>query len=283
MMLLHRNGRPARADTHVPLPASRPADEPRGPVVRRDPPHPRPGTPTAARWYRRHKPLTDGALALALCVPAAPVVLLAAALVKVTSPGPSVFRQRRLGRGGRVFTIYKLRTMNHECERLSGPRWSTHGDPRVTGVGRVLRRLHVDELPQLWNVLRGDMSLVGPRPERPEFLPGLKDAFPDYERRLEVRPGITGLAQIQLPADTDLNSVRRKLACDIYYVEHESAWLDLRILLATGGKVFGVPFAWTGAVLRIPNWLRARAVLPDTADRLAGGPHARLSGAAGAS
>src|SRR5207248_4660391 len=138
-------------------------------------------------------------------------------LVKLTSPGPMLYTQTRLGRRGRPFTIYKIRTMLHDCESLTGPQWSTPGDTRITRVGRWLRRTHIDELPQLWNVLRGDMSLVGPRPERPEFIPELENAIPFYRDRLLVRPGITGLAQVQLPPDTDMDSVRRQLAHDIYY------------------------------------------------------------------
>src|SRR5205823_316253 len=112
-------------------------------------------------------------------------------------------------------------------------RWSIPGDPRVTLIGQVLRRTHLDELPQLLNVLRGDMSLIGPRPERPEFLPELEAAFPRYRDRLAVRPGVTGLAQVQLPADSDLDSVREKLRHDLYYIQHLGPWLDLRILICT--------------------------------------------------
>src|SRR5260370_5820150 len=115
--------------------------------------------------------------------------------------------------------------MFHNCERNSGACWATAGDPRITPVGRCLRRLHLDELPQLWNVVRGDMSLVGPRPERPEFIPHLEKHIARYQERMSVRPGLTGLAQIQLPADTDLDRVRRKLAYDLYYIGHERCWL----------------------------------------------------------
>ena len=136
----------------------------------------------------------------------------AAIVVKLTSRGPAFYTQIRLGQDGRAYAIYKLRTMTHDCEKLSGPQWSKKGDCRVTAVGRLLRRSHLDELPQLWNVLRGEMSLIGPRPERPEFVPRLERSLPHYRARLHVRPGVTGLAQVQLPPDTDLGSVRRKLA-----------------------------------------------------------------------
>ncbi len=113
--------------------------------------------------------------------------------------------------------------------------------------------LHIDELPQLWNVLRGDMSLVGPRPERPEFIPQLESAIAGYRDRLLVRPGLTGLAQVQLPPDTDLASVRRKLACDLYYVHRFGFWLDVKILVATVFHVLHVPFAVAGCFLGVPS------------------------------
>jgi lipopolysaccharide/colanic/teichoic acid biosynthesis glycosyltransferase len=192
-----------------------------------------------APWKR----IVDGTIALILLVLTAPVMLVAMVLVKVTSPGPVIYSQTRLGRGRRRFTIYKIRSMTHNCELVSGPCWSSENDPRVTPVGRFLRQTHLDELPQLWNVIRGDMSLVGPRPERPEFFNSLEKALPRYVERLKVRPGVTGLAQMKLPPDTDLRSVRRKLAYDLHYVERIDFWLDLRILLGTGLFLLGIPFA----------------------------------------
>jgi lipopolysaccharide/colanic/teichoic acid biosynthesis glycosyltransferase len=206
----------------------------------------------AGSGYAQVKALADFVTACCLLVLAAPLILLSALLVKLTSRGPAFYSQTRLGRGGRPFTIYKMRTMYHDCERQGGPRWSTAGDPRITPVGHFLRRTHLDELPQLWNVLRGDMSLVGPRPERPEFVPQLEWAIPHYRRRLLVRPGVTGLAQVQLPADTDLESVRRKLAYDLYYLGEMSLWLDVRILLGTALKVFGVSFRTLRKLFRMP-------------------------------
>jgi lipopolysaccharide/colanic/teichoic acid biosynthesis glycosyltransferase len=184
-------------------------------------------------WYAPCKRAAEFITALLLLVLAAPLLLVAGLLVKLTSRGPIFYSQTRLGRGGRHFTIYKLRTMAHNCEQTSGPRWSGTNDPRITPVGRFLRRTHLDELPQLWNVLTGDMSLVGPRPERPEFLQVLERVLSHYRERLLVRPGMTGLAQVQLPTDTNLASVRRKLAYDLYYVRRMGPWLDLRILLCT--------------------------------------------------
>lgn len=204
-------------------------------------------------WYLPVKAGVDFLFSLALAVPGAPVALVAAVLVKLTSRGPALYSQTRLGRHGKPFRIYKIRTMVHECEKHSGPQWASAGDSRITPLGRVLRKLHIDELPQLWNVLRGDMSLVGPRPERPEFVPQLEQAIPCYRDRLLVRPGVTGLAQIQLPADTDLASVRRKLAYDLHYVQHVGFWLDVRILVGTGFYVLRVPFRVTRALLRVPS------------------------------
>jgi lipopolysaccharide/colanic/teichoic acid biosynthesis glycosyltransferase len=203
--------------------------------------------------YAPWKAATDILVALVLLVLAAPVILVAALLVKLTSRGPAFYSQVRLGRGGRTFRIYKLRSMRHNCERQSGPCWSTTGDPRITWLGRVLRPLHIDELPQLWNVLRGEMSLVGPRPERPEFAPALANHIPFYGARLQVRPGITGLAQVQLPADTDLASVRRKLAYDVYYVQHYSPWLDLQILVATGWYAVRLPYVLIRGLTGLPR------------------------------
>ncbi|MCI0455472.1 MAG: sugar transferase [Gemmataceae bacterium] len=203
-------------------------------------------------WYEAGKRAVDIVLALLLLALTAPLVLLAMLLVKLTSRGPALYTQTRVGRQGRPFTIYKLRTMVHRCESLTGACWSVPGDPRVTLVGRFLRRTHLDELPQLWNVLRGDMSLVGPRPERPEFVPQLAQAIPHYQQRLDVRPGVTGLAQVQLPPDTDLDSVQIKVAYDLYYVRHGSPWLDLRILVGTAFKVIGLSFRTLRRLFRFP-------------------------------
>jgi lipopolysaccharide/colanic/teichoic acid biosynthesis glycosyltransferase len=203
-------------------------------------------------WYRSCKRVADRGAALVLLVLGSPVILLACALVKLTSRGPAFYSQTRVGLNGRPFMIYKIRSMYHNCERLTGPRWAARGDRRVTPVGRVLRRLHLDELPQLWNVVRGEMCLVGPRPERPEFLPQLEQALPRYRDRLAVPPGLTGLAQVLLPADSDLSSVRRKLAYDLYYVQRLGPWLDLRVVLATVLYLAGLPRHLVRKVLRIP-------------------------------
>jgi lipopolysaccharide/colanic/teichoic acid biosynthesis glycosyltransferase len=192
-------------------------------------------------------------LALVLLVLALPVIALAALLVKLTSPGSAFYTQVRVGRNGLLFTIYKLRTMIQDCESLTGPRWAIRGDPRVTPVGQVLRAMHIDELPQLVNILRGDMGLIGPRPERPEFVRQLEQAIPNYRLRLAVRPGVTGLAQVQLGADTDVASVRRKLFYDLYYIEHLSPWTDLRILVATAFYALGDPLRLTRRLHLVPG------------------------------
>src|SRR5258708_6409897 len=198
--------------------------------------------PTPKPVYNAAKIVTDFALAAVLIVLAAPVMLLTALAVKLTSRGPVLYSQTRVGKNGRPFTLYKIRTMIHDCEKASGVRWSTPGDPRITPIGAFLRKTHLDELPQLWNVLRGDMSLVGPRPERPEFTPALERAIPHYRDRLSVRPGVPGLAQVQLPPDTDLASVRRKIAYDLYYVRYRSLSLDLRLIACTAVHMAGVPY-----------------------------------------
>ncbi len=203
-------------------------------------------------WYEVCKRAADVACALVLLALTGPLVLVAMLLIRLTSCGPALYTQTRVGRYGRPFTICKLRTMYDECENLTGACWSLPGDPRVTPLGHFLRRTHLDELPQLWNVLRGEMSLVGPRPERPEFVPQLEQAIPHYRERLQVRPGVTGLAQIQLPPDTDLDSVRIKLAYDLYYVRNLGMWLDLRIALGTALKVIGLPFRLLRRLFQFP-------------------------------
>lgn len=214
------------------------------------------GTPVAG--YFLVKRALDGVMAAILIVATLPVVLAAMALVKLTSRGPAWYTQTRVGYGGRPFTIYKIRTMIHNCESLTGPRWATPDDPRVTSIGRMLRKLHVDELPQLLNVLKGEMSLVGPRPERPEFVKKLAREIPDYDGRHAVFPGITGLAQLHLPPDTEVAHVERKLTYDLYYARHLGLGLDLSILAGTVLKVFGLPARVVRTVVR----LKRPAVVP---------------------
>jgi lipopolysaccharide/colanic/teichoic acid biosynthesis glycosyltransferase len=160
--------------------------------------------------------------------------------VRATSRGPAIYTQSRVGRSGKVFTLYKIRTMIHECESITGPRWSMPGDPRIAPIGGILRHLHLDELPQLFNVLKGDMSLVGPRPERPEIVKKLRQNVQGYDRRHTVKPGITGFAQIHLPPDSCIRSVKNKLVYDLFYIRNRSMRFEAFIVLATFMKLFGL-------------------------------------------
>jgi lipopolysaccharide/colanic/teichoic acid biosynthesis glycosyltransferase len=201
---------------------------------------PWPRSATRLRFELFGKACLDQLLASFLFVVTAPIVLLCMALIKLTSRGPALYSQKRVGQFGRVFTIWKLRTMYHNCEKHTGPRWSTPGDPRVTLVGKALRTLHLDELPQLMNVLRGQMSLIGPRPERPEIAAKLKNLVEAYDDRHTVLPGISGNAQIHLPPDTKIGDVREKLILDREYVNRFSAWLDVTMLFKTALKSVGL-------------------------------------------
>jgi lipopolysaccharide/colanic/teichoic acid biosynthesis glycosyltransferase len=204
-------------------------------------------------WYPPCRSVIEFIASLVLLVLSTPVMLLAAVLVRLTSRGPAIYSQTRVGRGGRLYTIYKIRTMHDNCESESGPRLASKGDPRATPLGRVLRATHVDELPQLVNVLRGEMSLIGPRPERPEFVTKLELDIPRFHERLCVRPGVTGFAQVQLAPDGDLDSFRRKLTYDLYYIEAMNPWLDLCILLCTTLKMVGVPFSVLRWLFAMPS------------------------------
>jgi len=186
------------------------------------------------------KPAVDYALAVVLFVLLLPVMLLTFIAVRISSRGPAIYSQTRVGRGGRVFVIYKFRSMYHECEKHTGIQWSVKGDLRITPLGKVLRALHLDELPQLWNVLRGDMSLVGPRPERPEIVEDLRVSVFGYDVRHAVKPGITGFAQIHLPPDSSILTVKNKLIYDRFYVGRMGFWMDVYCLFCTGLKVLGL-------------------------------------------
>ncbi len=172
--------------------------------------------------------LVVGTLGLALTAPFFPFIAL---LVRRT-PGPAIFRQERLGEGGRTFTIYKFRTMRADAEE-GRPMWAEERDPRATGIGRFLRRTRLDELPQLWNVLKGDMSIVGPRPERPEFLEALQETVPFWTRRHLVKPGITGWAQVKRGYTADAEGTTEKLSYDLWYLRHRSLIIDLAICART--------------------------------------------------
>ena len=179
----------------------------------------------------------DCLLAILLLVPALPLMGLLVLLVRLTSRGPGVYAQVRVGKNGRTFTMYKIRSMRQDAEIRTGAVWAQAHDPRVTLVGRILRKLHLDELPQLFNILKGEMSLVGPRPERPEFVRLLARKIPGYSNRLAVVPGITGLAQVNIPPDSDLESVRRKVFLDLEYIRNAGLLMDLRLLVCTAGRL----------------------------------------------
>jgi len=158
-----------------------------------------------------------------------------ACLIRLSDAGPAIYKQRRIGLHGREFTIYKFRTMRSDAE-VGGARWADAADPRVTGIGRILRKTRLDELPQLWNILRGDMSLVGPRPERPEFVELLCKRVPHYRQRHLVKPGLTGWAQIHYGYGASVEDSHRKLCFDLYYLKHRSIDLDTAILIRTLGR-----------------------------------------------
>jgi exopolysaccharide biosynthesis polyprenyl glycosylphosphotransferase len=161
-----------------------------------------------------------------------PLMLLVALLVRVDSPGPILYRQERVGLGGRPFTLLKFRSMRANAE-ARGPAWAQQRDPRVTRVGSFMRRTRIDELPQLINILRGEMSFIGPRPERPHFVEQLAQAIPFYRERARVKPGLTGWAQVNYPYGASVEDARAKLSYDLYYVKNRSLLLDLLILVST--------------------------------------------------
>ena len=182
----------------------------------------------------RHRALASFALLVL-----APVLVVAALLV-ATTRGPIVFRQTRIGERGRLFTIYKFRTMRADAEQAGGAVWASAGDPRATRIGSMLRRTHLDELPQLLNVLRGDMSIVGPRPERPEFVELLEAVVPSWRRRLLVKPGITGWAQVRSGYAADPESTAVKLSYDLWYLRHRNLVIDLAVCAKTFFIVLGL-------------------------------------------
>lgn len=191
--------------------------------------------------YHDYKRLWEFPIAIVLAVPALLMTAILMVLVRFTSPGPGIYAQTRSGKNGKVFTMYKLRSMKVDAE-ANGAQWCEgENDQRITPVGYWLRKLHLDELPQIINVLRGEMSFCGPRPERPEIVEHLEKCVPFYHSRLTVRPGITGYAQINLPADSGTVSVLKKQTLDLDYIENASLGVDLRMVLCTALRLFGVP------------------------------------------
>jgi len=165
-----------------------------------------------------------------------PLFLIVAILLKIDSPGTVFFRQRRLGKDSRQFGMWKFRTMREDAELGTGPVWASEEDPRVTRLGRFLRKSHIDELPQLINIFKGEMSLIGPRPERPEFIEEINSHIPHFNERLKVKPGITGLAQVRYRYGASIKDAARKLEYDLLYIKRMCWLLDFRILFWTMGK-----------------------------------------------
>jgi exopolysaccharide biosynthesis polyprenyl glycosylphosphotransferase len=184
-------------------------------------------------WESALKRGLDILVSMTILVAGIPLWFLIALAIKLNSVGPVFYKQERLGKGGKVFRLFKFRSMRLDAEKKSGPVWARRDDPRVTSVGKLLRRAHLDEVPQFLNVLLGDMSLVGPRPERPYFVQKLAKDIPLYKHRLKVRPGITGWAQVKHKYDESIDDVRTKLKYDLFYIENISWRLDLKILFNT--------------------------------------------------
>ena len=179
------------------------------------------------------KRILDLCLAIPMLIISSPLWAVIAASIKFDSKGPVLYKQERIGKNHRQFFIYKFRTMVENAEQMTGPVWARDDDPRITRVGKLLRRFRLDELPQLLMVIRGKMSLIGPRPERPFFVDKLANEYPFYYRRHKIRPGITGWSQIKHPYDQDIEDVRQKLKYDFYYIENLSFSLDLKIMVST--------------------------------------------------
>lgn len=184
-------------------------------------------------WEKAVKRLMDVTISVVVLIGLAPFLLLVALFIRLGSPGPVIFRQERIGRNGKPFVMNKFRTMVQDAERKTGPMWAKKNDPRITKIGYWLRKLRIDELPQLYNVIRGQMSLVGPRPEREHFVEQFKHQIPLYMRRLRVRPGITGWAQVKWKYDASLDDVKEKTKYDLYYVENISLRMDIKIIINT--------------------------------------------------
>ena len=184
-------------------------------------------------YLKIYKPVFDFFFSLFAIIGFIPLWIIISILIKVDSPGPILYKQKRVGKNNTIFNTIKFRSMVKEAEKQTGPMWAEKDDPRITKIGRFLRRFRLDEFPQLLNVLKGDMSLVGPRPERPYFVKILIKEYPFYMRRLKIRTGLTGWAQIKHPYDEHFDDVREKLRYDFYYIENVDFWLDLKIMLNT--------------------------------------------------
>jgi exopolysaccharide biosynthesis polyprenyl glycosylphosphotransferase len=184
-------------------------------------------------WEAQIKRLMDISVSFAVLTLGAPIWLLTALLVRLTSKGPAIFAQERVGRNGKHFIMYKFRSMFEDAEKVSGPKWATENDPRITPFGLFMRKTRLDEIPQFINVLKGEMSLVGPRPERQYFVDKLKKEIPWYVRRIKMKPGITGWAQVKHKYDATIEDVKQKVTYDLYYFENMSILLDIKIIVRT--------------------------------------------------
>ncbi len=184
-------------------------------------------------WEKKLKRIFDIIISFIILIITSPVLIFTAIAIKIETEGEVFFRQDRCGINGSIFQIYKFRSMRKDAEKHTGPVWSQKDDPRITKVGKFIRRVRIDEIPQMINVLKGEMSLVGPRPERPFFVEKLSDEIPYYKRRLKVRPGITGWAQVKHKYDETIEDVKVKLRYDLFYIENMSLRMDFKILLRT--------------------------------------------------
>ncbi len=193
--------------------------------------------PKVSRYFRI-KWYVDVAVVILTSPIIVPTIFFFMLLVKLTSKGPVIYTQTRLSKDDKPFKMIKIRSMTVDAEDAKGAKWTARQDPRVTPVGKIMRRLHIDELPQILNVLRGEMTVIGPRPERPEFAEKLCVEIPGYSYRTLVLPGLTGYAQLNLPSDTGLEDVRKKLTLDFEYIEIVSFFFDMRLLLGTAFKMF---------------------------------------------
>jgi exopolysaccharide biosynthesis polyprenyl glycosylphosphotransferase len=187
-------------------------------------------------YYYGVKRAVDFLAGLAGLLLTAPVMIVAMILIKYESPGPAVYSQIRVGQFGRQFRIYKLRSMVQDAEK-NGAQWAAQRDGRITKLGRFLRRTRLDEAPQFWNILKGEMSLVGPRPERPEFVDQLRHRISFFVQRHLVKPGLTGWAQINYPYGASIEDTRNKLKYDLFYIKRASIGLDIQIILRTIGAM----------------------------------------------
>jgi len=183
--------------------------------------------------FQKFKRYLDIALSILGLIITLPILIFVSILIKLSSKGPVIYKQNRVGKNGKIFKIYKLRTMRLDAEKQTGAVWAKKNDPRVTNVGKVLRNTHIDEIPQLLNVVKGQMSIIGPRPERPEMVRDFKNLIRDYELRLQVKPGITGFAQVRHKYDETIDDVKKKIEYDLLYIRRMCLSVDLKILANT--------------------------------------------------